>query len=287
MRLIASRCHGDRNHRGFRGVGHRPQQAPAVQSKTEPGAHFRPTMRHDLRNTGASDPPGLTSDAAVGLQTGKGIFATLTIAVDGTIYAGSADNVPSTASRGPPEVALRDRRDHRHRTRTTRRRVTDQWLRRRSRKVSAPTVPSPATSGSSVLHADAAAGRGQRLGGRSPNVGPDGVIYQGNTGGAYAVNPDGSQKWAHQAENAVWTVPAMDDSGSILGFGWTPDLRPQSRRIPEVARTTLHTPHRRLRWTPRARCTPVRSTARSTRWTPRPGDVSGNFKTGDHIYSPA
>jgi hypothetical protein len=35
-----------------------PQQAPAAQSKTEPGAAW-PTMRHDLRNTGASDLRGL------------------------------------------------------------------------------------------------------------------------------------------------------------------------------------------------------------------------------------
>jgi len=37
-----------------------------------------------------------------------------------------------------------------------------------------------------------------------------------HTGGAaYAVNPDGSQKWVHPASNSIWTAPVVDDNGVI------------------------------------------------------------------------
>lgn len=67
----------------------------------------------------------------------------------------------------------------------------------------------------------------------TPVIGADGTIYVGwadhvlygftpageqvwrfATGGAaYAINSDGTPRWAYQAANAVWTVPAIDDSG--------------------------------------------------------------------------
>ena len=48
----------------------------------------------------------------------------------------------------------------------------------------------------------------------SPNVAPDGTIYQGNTGGAaYAINPDGTAKWAHETGFSVWTPPRWTRAG--------------------------------------------------------------------------
>lgn len=38
--------------------GASPERFSAAESKTQPGAYW-PTMRHDLRNTGASNLPGL------------------------------------------------------------------------------------------------------------------------------------------------------------------------------------------------------------------------------------
>ena len=69
-----------------------PAAAPAAESKTQPGAAW-PTMRHDLRNTGASDIRGV--DPGIDpwtFQTGKGIFSTPVVAADGTVYIGSADH---------------------------------------------------------------------------------------------------------------------------------------------------------------------------------------------------
>ena len=63
-----------------------------VSAGTQPGSPW-PTMRHDLRNTGASDlvarDPG-TEPWSV--TTGRGIFSTPVVAADGTIYVGSADH---------------------------------------------------------------------------------------------------------------------------------------------------------------------------------------------------
>ena len=63
-----------------------------VSEGTQPGSPW-PTMRHDLRNTGASD---LTArDTGLdpwSVTTGRGIFSTPVVANDGTIYVGSADH---------------------------------------------------------------------------------------------------------------------------------------------------------------------------------------------------
>ncbi|MCB0922760.1 MAG: PQQ-like beta-propeller repeat protein, partial [Actinobacteria bacterium] len=118
-------------------------------------------------------------------------------------------------------------------------------------------------------------------------AGPDGVIYQGNTGGAaYAVNPDGSQKWAHQAENAVWTVPAMDDSG--VTFWGSVDTR-----------IFALNPDGSQKWQRTTLGYVTSSPALDTKGTlyagsfdgtlyaldSTTGDLKWDFKTGDHIYS--
>ena len=45
-------------------------------------------------------------------------------------------------------------------------------------------------------------------------IGPDATIYAGNTGGgAYAIHPNGTQRWLYQAGNSVWTTPAFGPGG--------------------------------------------------------------------------
>jgi outer membrane protein assembly factor BamB len=201
--------------------GTQSEQLPAAESRTQPASYW-PTMRHDLRNTGASDIPGLDPGTQPWFfQTGKGIFATPVIAADGTIYAGSADNNLYGLDEQGEEVWRLETGEI---IDTAPALLDDQSLiigsgDEKMYKVSTdPAIPShqrviwsfsptlPPVEGQLVSWWEG-----------SPNVGPDGVIYQGNTGGgAYAVNPDGSQKWVYQAENAVWTVPAMDDSGTTF-----------------------------------------------------------------------
>lgn len=176
-------------------------------------------MRHDLRNTGASTLAGLDPGTEPwSFQTGKGIFSTPVVAADGTIYIGSADHTLYGLDEAGTEVwrfttgeiidtapALLDDQtliigsgDEKMYKLSTNRAIPSH---QRVVWTFSPTLPT--VEGQLVSWWEG-----------SPNVGPDGVIYQGNTGGgAYAVNPDGTQKWAFQADNAVWTVPAMDDSG--------------------------------------------------------------------------
>ncbi len=271
--------------------GAAPQQLPTAQSKTEPGAYW-PTMRHDLRNTGASDLPGLDPGTQPwAFQTGKGIFATPTIAADGTIYAGSADNVLYGLDETGKEVwrfetgeiidtapALLDDEsliigsgdENMYKV------STDRTIPGHQRVIWSFKPTLPPVEGQLVSWWEG-----------SPNIGPDGVIYQGNTGGAaYAVNPDGSQKWAHQAENAVWTVPAMDDSG--VTFWGSVDTR-----------IFALNPDGSQKWQRTTLGYVTSSPALDTKGTlyagsfdgtlyaldATTGDVTWDFKTGDHIYS--
>ncbi|HQR80145.1 MAG TPA: PQQ-binding-like beta-propeller repeat protein [Actinomycetota bacterium] len=206
-----------------------PDQVPAAESATETGAPW-PTMRHDLRNTGASDLPGIDPGTQPwSFQTGRGIFSTPVVAADGTVYIGSADHNLYGLNEQGQEVwrfktggiidtapALLDDRtliigsgdEAMYKV------STDPAIPAHQRTVWTfkPTLP-PVEGAQLVSWWEG-----------SPNVGPDGVIYQGNTGGgAYAVNPDGSQKWVYQAQNAVWTVPALDDSG--VSYWGSVDLR--------------------------------------------------------------
>ncbi len=198
-----------------------PQAAPTADSKTQPGAPW-PTMRHDLRNTGATDIAGLDPGTQPwSFQTGKGIFSTPVVAADGTVYVGSADHNLYGLSPEGQEVWRFETGEI---IDTAPALLDDQSLiigsgDEKMYKVSTdPAIPAhqrtiwtfsptlPTVEGQLVSWWEG-----------SPNVGPDGVIYQGNTGGgAYAVNPDGTQKWAYQAQNAVWTVPAMDGSGTTF-----------------------------------------------------------------------
>ena len=192
-----------------------------VSEGTQPGSPW-PTMRHDLRNTGASD---LTArDTGLdpwSVTTGRGIFSTPVVANDGTIYVGSADHTLYGLDRTGTKVWT-------YRTRgiidTAPALLApesgigeslvfgsgDQVLRR------VRTDPSVPAKDRTVWELDAlpvATGSPQLVSWweGSPNVGNDGTIYQGNTGSqSYAINPDGTIKWAVPAGDAVWTVPALD-----------------------------------------------------------------------------
>lgn len=277
-----------------------PVESPSAPGPPADPAAYWPTMRHDLRNTGASPLPGKDPGTRPwSYDTGKGIFSTPVIDADGTIYVGSADHIlygldpagtktwqfetggiidtaPALLAPEPgigrslivgsgdelmykvrtdPQVPPKDR---------------VQWT-------FSPTVP-PVAGAQLVSWWEG-----------SPNVGPDGTIYQGNTGGAaYAVLPDGTQKWAYQAQNSVWTVPALDDSGTtfwgsvdLTAFALDPDGTQKWKR------TTLGYI--------------TSSPALDTQGTLYLGSFDGNvyaldsangsvrwqFPTGDHIYSSA
>lgn len=196
-----------------------------VSAGTQPGSPW-PTMRHDLRNTGASDlvgrDPGLKPWS---VPTGRGIFSTPVVSSDGTIYVGSADHtlygldrtgatVWTQRTRGiidtapallAPEPGVGESLVFGSGDEVLRRVRTDPGLPPRERTVW-ELEALPVAEGSPQL---VSWWEG------SPNVGPDGTIYQGNTGSqAYAINPDGTIKWAVPAGDAVWTVPALDGQGN-------------------------------------------------------------------------
>ena len=189
-----------------------------------------PSMRRDDHNTAKSPIRARyrRKERPWRFRTGKGIFSTPVIGTSGTVFFGSADTwfyalsrkgklrwrfktgniIDSAATIGAYDRRLRttpvtigsgDERLYRLRSERRRR------LRRRSRRIIwafRPTLK-PAT--------------GQLVDWWEGNAvtGPGGLVYAGNTGGgAYAVNPNGSQRWVFQAGNSVWTAPAMGADGS-------------------------------------------------------------------------
>ena len=81
-----------------------PAPVPTVSPATQAGSPW-PTMRHDLRNTGASDLVGTDPGIAPwSFTTDVGIFSTPVVSADGTIYVGSADNVLHGLDRTGKEV---------------------------------------------------------------------------------------------------------------------------------------------------------------------------------------
>jgi outer membrane protein assembly factor BamB len=182
-------------------------------------------MRRDDRNTAQSPVREhyRRRERPWAFRTRKGIFSTPVVGAGGTIFFGSADTyfyalnrkgrlrwrfktgniIDSAATIGRYDRRLRttpvtfgsaDERLYRLRSeRRRRRRII--WAFRPTRK--------PAT--------------GQLVDWWEGNAatGPGGLIYAGNTGGgAYAVNPNGTQRWVFQAGNSVWTAPAMGADGS-------------------------------------------------------------------------
>lgn len=186
-----------------------------------------PSMRRDIRNTGASPLPAVDpGDEPWAFPTGRGIFATPVVAHDGTVMIGSSDDVLYAIDPTGTEVwrfttggildtapALLPAAGEHGRTlvvgsgdETMYRLRTEPGLTEDERIVWTfePTLPEAGDQLVSWWEG-------------SPTVGPDGTIYQGNTGGgAYAVTPDGSQRWAASTGNAVWTVPAVAEDGTTF-----------------------------------------------------------------------
>src|SRR3954452_9741250 len=176
-------------------------------------------MRHDHLNTGRSAirahyHPG---DRPWAFQTGKGVFSTPIVDRSETVYAGSADSYfyalrdgrlkwrfktgeiidsAGVLGRGGT-VTFGSGDEHIYRLRTKDARVLWRFKARGS----------PAT--------------GQLVNWWEGNVtmGPGGVLYAGNTGGAeYAINPNGRLRWIHRTGNSVWSNAAIGADGSVY-FG--------------------------------------------------------------------
>lgn len=186
-----------------------------------------PAMRHDTRNTGATDLPARDpGDQPWAFRTGRGIFATPVVAADGTVYLGSSDTVlyalrpdgtlrwsfrtggildtaPALLADDPelgPTLVVGSGDERMYRLRT------DPAL-REAQRVVWTFEPTLDLAGEQLV----AWWEG------SPTVSADGTIFQGNTGGgAYAVRPDGTQRWAVATGNAVWTVPALTPGGATI-----------------------------------------------------------------------
>jgi outer membrane protein assembly factor BamB len=183
-----------------------------------------PEMRHDHRNTGASEVVGrYRGDRPWAFFTGRGIFSTPVLGGDGTVYVGSGDTwfyaidpggrlrwrlktgglIDAAAALSAFDPALgsapltfgsADQRLY-HVTTPPRGRPRILWTFR-------PTVLPV---------------KGQRVSWWEGNVavGPGGNLYAGNTGGtAYAVRRNGTRLWTFTAGNSVWTTPAFAADGS-------------------------------------------------------------------------
>ena len=202
-----------------------PSAHAAPAAPTEPGSPW-PSMRHDLQNSGSSPLRGLprAGERPWSFVTGKGIFSTPVIGADGTVYAGSADRhfyaigrggrlrwryrtgeiIDSAAVLGHGgTVTFGSGDEYVYRLRTSARRLSraerTMWRFRATRK--------PA--------------QGQLVNWWEGNVtmGPAGVLYAGNTGGAlYAINPRGTQRWVFPTGNSVWTNAAVAPNEDVV-FG--------------------------------------------------------------------
>ncbi len=192
--------------------------AAAPDVPTEAGAPW-PSMRHDHFNTGRSPIRARyhAGDRPWAFVTGKGVFSTPIVGRDETVYAGSADtrfyairdgrlrwrfktgeiidSAGVLGRGGTVTFGSGDERIYRLRSRDGRR----VWSYRATRK--------PA--------------QGQLVNWWEGNVtmGPGGVLYAGNTGGAeYALNPNGRPRWIYPTGNSVWSNAAIGRDGSVY-FG--------------------------------------------------------------------
>ena len=191
-----------------------------------------PEMRRDSRNTASSPIHGrYRGGRPWAFATKRGIFSTPVIGGDNTVYVGSADHVfyalrpdgrplwkfstggiidaaaaiarATKAGRSAP-ITIGSGDERLYRLRTT------PGLSRKRRIVWSfrPTLP-PAG--------------GQQVSWWEGNVaiGPGGTIYAGNTGGAaYAINPDGTLRWAAQRGQSVWTTPAFGQGAEAGNSFW-------------------------------------------------------------------
>ena len=180
-----------------------------------------PSMRHDRFNTGRSPIRAKLPRRrpALGLRHRQGrLQHARSSTAHETVYAGSADTnfyalrngrarwrfktgeiIDSAGVLGP--------RRHRH-------------LRLRRRAHLPPARPHRRAR-SGPIRATRKPAQGQLVNWWEGNVtmGPGGVLYAGNTGGAeYALNPNGRLRWLHPTGNSVWSNAAIGRDGSVY-FG--------------------------------------------------------------------
>jgi outer membrane protein assembly factor BamB len=191
-----------------------------------------PEMRRDGRNTAASPVRGrYRGDRPWSFATARGIFSTPVIGGDGTVYVGSADHyfyalhpdgrllwrfrtggiIDAAAAIGrhvkrlgsaPITVGSGDERLYHLRT--------NPHLPRGRRIVWRFEPTLPPSGGQQVSWWEG-----------NPAIGPGGTIYDGNTGGAaYAINPDGTQRWATARGQSVWTTPAFGQGAEAGNTFW-------------------------------------------------------------------
>jgi outer membrane protein assembly factor BamB len=196
-----------------------PGAAASDDIPVPPGSPW-PEMRHDRRNTGASDIVGryVKGRTPWSFRTGKGIFSTANVGPGDRVYVGSGDGVfHAFGAGGKPlwsfKAGLIDssavlRRDgitvgtgdeYLYHLRTSAKKMSQ-----RKRTIWKLKAVQPSGSAQLVNWWEGNA-----------EVGPDGTVYAGNTGSAaYAITPDGKVKWIFRAGNSVWTSTAIADDGT-------------------------------------------------------------------------
>jgi outer membrane protein assembly factor BamB len=199
--------------------------APAAHAAlpVPPGTPW-PEMRHDDRNTGASDIAGVYQRGLEpwSYRTGKGIFSTATIGPGDRAYVGSGDGVfhafgangkrlwsfkaglidsSAVLWRGGITVGTGD--EYLYTLRTSAKKMSQA-----GRTIWKLKATQPANGGQLVNWWEGNA-----------EIGPDGTIYAGNTGAAaYAITPDGKVKWIFRGGNSFWTSTSIGkDSTSYWG----------------------------------------------------------------------
>ena len=213
-----------------RSARRRRAPGPTATGTTSP---CRPARRGPRCAATGATPRAARSARASGAGSGRGPSRPArassrrpSIDADGTVYVGSADTYLYAVGRDGrlrwrlktgeiiDSAATLGRYDRRLREQPADRRL--------GRRAAVPAAhrserPSRAGAGSSgPIGRPRRPATGQLVNWWEGNAvtGFGGVIYAGNTGGgAYAINPDGTQRWVFQAGNSVWTAPAMTRDG--------------------------------------------------------------------------
>ena len=257
-----------------------------------------PTFRHDHRNSGRSNISAIYhGDQPWAFQTGKGVFSTPVIDGQGTIYVGSGDHffyalhpdgrvkwkyktdeiIDSAAALGRLDPQTGD-------TVTF---ISGDGFMYHFRTADVPNVeerlvwkfeaqPRPGVSFNRWFEGNVA-------------IGPDGVLYAGNTNfNYYAIYSDGSLKWTYSTGSNNWSQAAFGDEGTLYWGSVDTFIRAVS-------------PTGKERWRKRTLGFIAASAALGSDGTvyigsfdsqlyalePDTGRVKWKFSTQDHIYSSA
>ncbi|MGA1841912.1 MAG: PQQ-binding-like beta-propeller repeat protein [bacterium] len=166
-----------------------------------------PCKGYDSKRTGQSPYEGMQTDSILKwvYQTGKAIWSSPSIGVEGAIYVGGYDGKLYALN---PDGSLK-------------------W----NYLTEGPVISSPAIDSEGIIYVGSEDNRiyafnpegspkwSYLTGGKvrsSPAIGTDGTIYTGSDdGNVYALNQDGSLKWSCQTGGGVCSSPAIDVDGTI------------------------------------------------------------------------